>query len=78
MRITHLLVVLAPCTLCACIGGSKGTATNTVPPTPTVNTLAVVVDGGPAGVGTINRPYVTVKVCVPGSTTTRLPTWTRP
>jgi hypothetical protein len=69
MRITHLLVVLAPCLLCACIGGSNGTATSTVPPTPTVNTLAVVVDAGPAGVGAINRPYVTVKVCVPGSTT---------
>jgi len=69
MRITHLLVVLAPCLLCACIGGSKGTATNTVPPTPTVNTLAVVVAGGPPGVTAINRPYVTVKVCVPGSTT---------
>jgi hypothetical protein len=69
MRITHLLVVLAPCLLCACIGGSKGTATNTVPPTPTVNTLAVVVDAGPSGVSAFNRPYVTVKVCVPGSTT---------
>jgi Protein of unknown function (DUF3443) len=70
MRITHLLVVLAPCLLCACIGGSKGTATSTVPPTPTVNTLAVVVDAGPvAAGGAINRPYVTVKVCVPGSTT---------
>jgi hypothetical protein len=69
MRITHLLVVLAPCLLCACIGGSNGTATNTVPPTPTVNTLAVVVDAGPPGVGAVNRPYVTVKVCVPGSTT---------
>jgi hypothetical protein len=70
MRITHLLVVLAPCLLCACIGGNKGTATNTVPPTPTVNTLAVVVDAGPvAAGGAINRLYVTVKVCVPGSTT---------
>jgi hypothetical protein len=75
MRITHLLVVLAPCLLCACIGGSKGTATSTVPPTPTVNTLAVVVDAGPPvgvppmPVGAVNRPYVTVKVCVPGGTT---------
>jgi hypothetical protein len=70
MRITHLLVVLAPCLLCACIGGSKGTATNTVPPTPTVNTLAVVVDAGPvAAGGAVNRAYVTVKVCVPGGTT---------
>jgi hypothetical protein len=70
MRITHLFVVLAPCLLCACIGGSKGTATSTVPPTPTVNTLAVVVDAGPvAAGGAINRPYVSVKVCVPGSTT---------
>ena len=46
-----------------------------VPPTPTVNTLAVIVDAGPsvgtppAPVGAVNRPYVTVKVCVPGSTT---------
>lgn len=70
MRITHLLVILAPCLLCACIGGSKGTATNTAPPAPTVNTLAVIVDAGPvAAGGAINRPYVTVKVCVPGSTT---------
>jgi hypothetical protein len=75
MRIKHLLVVLAPGLLCACIGGSKGTATNTVPPTPTVNTLAVIVDAGPtvgvppAPVGAVNRPYVTVKVCEPGSTT---------
>jgi hypothetical protein len=70
MRITHLLVVLAPCLLCACIGGSNGTATNTTPPAPTVNTLAVVVDAGPvAAGGASNRPYVTVKVCVPGSTT---------
>src|SRR5450631_1641454 len=75
MRITHLLVVLAPCLLCACIGGNKGTATSTVPPTPTVNTLAVIVDAGPTvgtppmPVGAVNRPYVTVKVCVPGSTT---------
>jgi hypothetical protein len=29
----------------------------------------VIVDGGPPGVGAENRPYVTVKVCVPGSTT---------
>jgi hypothetical protein len=75
MRIKLLLVVLAPGLLCACIGGSKGTATNTVPPTPTVNTLAVIVDAGPtvgvppAPVGAVNRPYVTVKVCEPGSTT---------
>jgi hypothetical protein len=70
MRITHVLVFLAPCLLCACIGGSKGTATSTAPPAPTVNTLAVVVDSGPvAAGGAINRPYVTVKVCIPGGTT---------
>jgi hypothetical protein len=71
MRITPVFMAFlaaAPCLLCACIGGSKGGATNTVPPTPTVNTLAVVVDAGPPGVGAVNRPYVTVKVCVPGST----------
>ena len=69
MRITHLFSVLTSCLLCACIGGNSGTATNTVPPTPTVNTLAVVVDAGPPGVSAINRPFVTVKVCESGSAT---------
>jgi hypothetical protein len=69
MRITHVFMALTPCLLCACIGGGKGGATSTVPPTPTVNTLAVVVDAGPPGLGAVNRPYVTVKVCAPGSTT---------
>src|ERR1700731_189002 len=70
MRTSHLLVVLAPCLLCACIGGSKGTATSTVPPTPTVNTLAVVVDAGPAGAPSmVNNPYLTGHWCAPGGTT---------
>jgi hypothetical protein len=62
--------VLAASMLSACIGGNKGTATNSVAPTPTVNTLALIVDSGPtAATGQVNHAYVTVRVCVPGSTT---------
>jgi len=43
-------------------------------PTPTgANFVAVTIDGGPvvsgASIGTINQSYVTVQVCVPGTTT---------
>jgi hypothetical protein len=70
MRIHIPLFVLCATLLTACIGGSKGTATNATPPPPTANTLAVVVDSGPAAsTGQINHAYVTVHVCVPGSTT---------
>jgi hypothetical protein len=74
MRLTAFSsILLAPCLLCACIGGSNGTVSNNTPPPPTVNTLALIVDGGPpglpAGSDVFNQAYVTVKVCVPGSTT---------
>ena len=55
--------------LAACIGGN-GTTAATAPVAPVVNTTALVVDSGPAGVtGAINHAYVTVRVCVPGSQT---------
>jgi hypothetical protein len=61
--------LLAAILLSACIGG-KGTTAAASDPLPTQNTLALTVDGGPAGAaGAINHAYVTVKVCTPGSQT---------
>ena len=57
--------------LAGCVGGN-GTHTavgNSTPP-PVLNSLTVTIDGGPAAAsGAINRGYVTLKVCAPGSTT---------
>jgi Protein of unknown function (DUF3443) len=50
----------------------SGTATVAVNPTAAANNVApIVVDAGPAGLNFIstNVPFVTIKVCVPGSTT---------
>src|SRR3984893_3116203 len=62
-------IVLAVSQLAACVGGN-GTTAATAPVAPVVNTTALIVDSGPAGVtGAINHAYVTVRVCVPGSQT---------
>jgi hypothetical protein len=55
----------------ACGGGSKGSGTVTPPP-PVIppagsNVVSVVVDNGPLG-QSVNTLFVSVKVCVPGST----------
>jgi hypothetical protein len=64
------IILVATSLLSACIGGSKGTASGSTPPPPVLNTMTVTVDSGPAAAtGAINHPYVTVKVCVPDSTT---------
>jgi len=64
----RIATVLTAAVLCACIGG-KGT-TASAPPPPTLNTLMLTVDSGPAAAtGQINHGYVTVKVCAPGSQT---------
>jgi hypothetical protein len=64
-----IVILVASGVLTACIGGS-GSATNSTPPPPTVNTMTLTVDSGPAAdPGQINHAYVTVKVCAPGSTT---------
>ncbi|MBB5192865.1 hypothetical protein HNQ50_003619 [Silvimonas terrae] len=64
--------------LVGCNGAADGSnlINPTSTPTPTsapisgTNVAALVVDSGPAGAtGVVNIPYVTVKVCVPGSTT---------
>lgn len=73
LRLTGLLgtVVLA-IALSGCVGGKGTSATVAKPPVATANTMTVTVDGGPAAAAAqiiINHPYVTVKVCVPGSNT---------
>lgn len=55
--------------LCACFGSNNATTTPSAPP-PVLNTMAVMVDSGPAAAtGQINHAYATVKICVPGSQT---------
>jgi hypothetical protein len=67
--IIQIGIVLAVSQLAACIGGN-GTTAATAPVAPVVNTMALIVDSGPAGVtGAVNHAYVTVRVCVPGSQT---------
>jgi hypothetical protein len=61
--------MLAASLLAACKGGDGTTAAGK-PVVPTLNTLTVTVDSGPAAAsGQINHAYVTVKVCSPGSQT---------
>jgi hypothetical protein len=55
--------------LSACVGGN-GTSAVGSNPVPTLNSVTVTVDGGPSGAsGAVNHAYVTVKVCVSGSST---------
>lgn len=70
MHIQHLsFIVLTAGLLTACLGNKSSSAGGAAPP-PVVNTMAVTVDSGPAAAtGAINHPYVTVRVCAPGSTT---------
>ncbi len=67
-RIAVLCSSAGPCLiLSACIGGSSTSGALSLPP-PTSNVVAVTVDSGPsAAPGQINHAYVTVKVCVAGS-----------
>ena len=63
------LLFLTAFLLSGCLGNKSSNAPGVAPP-PVVNTMAVRVDSGPAaGTGAINHAYVTVRVCVPGSTT---------
>jgi hypothetical protein len=68
----------APWLLCALLlgacGGGGGSSGSSGGPPPPANTLAVVVDQGPAGLLAVNRIavntlYATVTLCTPGSTT---------
>ena len=51
-------------------GGGSGDAPASAVPTSVANTLAITVDRGPDGTS-INSPFVTVTVCVPGTTDCR-------
>jgi Protein of unknown function (DUF3443) len=56
----------------SCGGGGGGTSTTPPPPPPpgpAANTASVIVDQGPASVGSVNTLFTSVTVCVPGSTT---------
>jgi hypothetical protein len=70
MQIRFKLALLSfsvPALLCACFGSNNATTTPSAPP-PVLNTMAVMVDSGPAAAtGQINHAYVTVKLCSPGS-----------
>lgn len=62
------IVLVAATALAACIRNRSPIAAASAP-APVLNTIAVAVDTGPAAdPGHFNHPYVTVKVCVPGST----------
>jgi Protein of unknown function (DUF3443) len=71
IRIPHYAAyMLTASLLSACLGGKGSSITSGAPPPPVVNTMAVIVDTGPAAApGAVNHAYVTVRVCVPGSTT---------
>jgi Protein of unknown function (DUF3443) len=61
---------LAAGLLSACIGHNGPSAAANNPSPPTLNSMTLTVDTGPSSAtGQINRPYVTVRVCAPGSQT---------
>ncbi|MGC2031605.1 MAG: DUF3443 family protein [Steroidobacteraceae bacterium] len=70
-RTAHLMAIMATAGLLgACLGNHSSTPTSATPPPTVVNTMTATVDSGPAAApGAINHAYVTVRVCVPGSTT---------
>ena len=64
-----LLVVGALGFLTACGSGGSTPVGVPTPPPPGQNTVPITVDGGPAGVGYVNGAFVSVNVCVPGTST---------
>jgi hypothetical protein len=70
MRLTLQIALLVAATALAGCIRNKSPITAAAPPPPVLNTITVTVDSGPAAdPGYFNLPYVTVKVCAPGSTT---------
>jgi hypothetical protein len=55
--------------LAACGGGDSGSEQPATPAPLARNVLPVTVDRGPLAVANVNIPYVSVRVCAPGSTT---------
>lgn len=70
-RLTRCFLGLAgSAALSACFGNNAATTLAAAPTQPVVNTMAVLVDGGPAAASTeINHSYVTVRVCEAGNST---------
>ncbi len=79
-RAALIALVATGVTACGGGGGGSAPALNSVPGTPTLNSLpippavsnalSVTVDAGPAGTGyNVNRLYTDVTICHPGSTT---------
>ena len=64
--ITVLFLLLAGCGGGGSGGSSSSTPTTPSTPTPLANTVPITVDGT---FGAINRPYVSVTICAPGSST---------
>jgi hypothetical protein len=66
-RIIIALAASPAVLLCACGGGS---GPQSIASTSSSNVTAITVDGGPAALSSaaVNIPYVTVKICAPGST----------
>jgi hypothetical protein len=66
------LLTSAAAVVSACGGGSSSSSSPPPPPA-TANVAAMTVDGGPVvngmPIGTINQAYVTITVCVPGTST---------
>lgn len=61
--------LLISLSVAACVGGKGAPGGITTPP-PALNTATITVDSGPAAAsGAVNRAYVTVRVCAPGSST---------
>lgn len=70
--LTYLVCLLSSALLLACGGGGSDSTPTPPPPQPVQNVQAIVVDSGPTvsgqSVNAVNSPYVSVTVCVPGST----------
>jgi hypothetical protein len=66
MRRAFAAVILAALTACG-----HGLGPGLTPPPVAANSTPIIVDGGPASVavGTVNAPFVTVTICLPGTAT---------
>lgn len=65
-KYSSLLVSLAALCLSACNGGSSSSSSNN---TLAYNQTPIIVDAGVNGAASVNRPFVTVTLCVPGTDT---------
>jgi hypothetical protein len=70
VRSLLILLVVGPLGFLTACGGNGSTPVGVPTPPPAgQNIVPIVVDGGPAGVGYTNGAFVSVNVCVPGTST---------